>query len=350
MLKKCLFVFVSAAFLFASYPGATKTSLPDKKIKIHNKILAKIDDKIISTMDLKKRLDFVFYQQFPEYSDVPEAKYQFYSAQWRPLLEEMVNNALILSEALSKEEKMQKDVIDEAEIKKEIEDRFGPDVIKNLNKAGLVYDEVFQDLREKKIMDIMLWTAVYSKVFSQITPKRIHEEYQAFVENHPPQNKIDYQVVTIRGKDEPHTKLVTDTAYKVLQTQGLEAVDALKPMVEKQLEDSEFTLNISNREEKEERQLSQAYLSQLSQLAINAISAPIEQLSRNNTKSFRIFIVYNKSKEEIPAFESMEKKLAEQLQHTLIQEKRDDYVKKLRQNYGLGETITDPSFVPFVLE
>jgi hypothetical protein len=301
-------------------------------------------------MDLKKRLDSIFYQQYPEYSHVPEARFQFYQANWRPLLEEMVNNALILSEALSKEEKAKHEIVDEGEIKKEIEEKFGPNVVENLNKAGLTYQEVFEEIREKKIMNIMLWTTVYSKVFQQVTPQKIQQEYNQYLTQHPEQDKLKYQVLTIKGKDKEHTQHIASAAHAVLVNEGLESLDTLKSIVEKKLEDSEFSLQVSQVYENEEKQVSKPFLSQLVKLTPNVLSAPIEQSARDQSIIYRIFILLEKTKIKPESFEKIEKQLVNQLHNELIPQKQLEYFKKLRKEHGIGERTADPTFVPFVLE
>ncbi len=70
-----------------------------QKIAVNNKILAKVNGKVISTVDIMKKMDMQFYKRFPQYVTSVEARYQFYLANWGHVLQEFIDKELILADA-----------------------------------------------------------------------------------------------------------------------------------------------------------------------------------------------------------------------------------------------------------
>lgn len=91
---------------------------------IHNRILATINGKTFSVMDVVKKMDVYLAQNFPEYLESTVQRFQFYSNNWRRILSQMIDNELILADA----EKL-KIKIPDAEVREKIYERFGPNVM-----------------------------------------------------------------------------------------------------------------------------------------------------------------------------------------------------------------------------
>ncbi|KAM9955010.1 hypothetical protein ACTFIW_000840 [Dictyostelium discoideum] len=60
-------------------------------ITIDNQILATVRDHVITVLDLVKKMDMIFYRQYPEYRSSPEAGLQFYQTHWRAVLKEAID-------------------------------------------------------------------------------------------------------------------------------------------------------------------------------------------------------------------------------------------------------------------
>ncbi|MGA8165085.1 MAG: hypothetical protein WB791_08700, partial [Waddliaceae bacterium] len=71
----------------------------DRYIFINNRILSQVNGKAISIVDVMKKMDLLFYRQFPQYSSSVEARFQFYEINWRHVWEDLVDKELILAEA-----------------------------------------------------------------------------------------------------------------------------------------------------------------------------------------------------------------------------------------------------------
>src|SRR5665647_2210950 len=79
--------------------GKLKGPAVESKIFVNNRILARVNGKPISAYDVMKKMDIIFFKQFPEYMSSTEARFQFYTYNWAHELEEMVTKELILADA-----------------------------------------------------------------------------------------------------------------------------------------------------------------------------------------------------------------------------------------------------------
>ena len=44
---------------------------------VHNRILAKVNGKAISVVDIMKKMDILFYREYPQYTSSSQARFQF---------------------------------------------------------------------------------------------------------------------------------------------------------------------------------------------------------------------------------------------------------------------------------
>src|SRR5690349_1216698 len=100
-----VFVFFSC-FLFSSLFGVEKTPQKTERslsvrgsIIVDNRVLALVRGHVITVYDLVKKLNMIFYRQFPEYRSVPEARFQFYQTHWKAMLQDAVERYLVLAYA-----------------------------------------------------------------------------------------------------------------------------------------------------------------------------------------------------------------------------------------------------------
>src|SRR5580704_3365582 len=71
----------------------------ERKIVVNNRILAKVNGKAISVLDIMKKMDMLFYRQYPQYANNAEARQQFYSMYWKTALQECIDKELIMADA-----------------------------------------------------------------------------------------------------------------------------------------------------------------------------------------------------------------------------------------------------------
>ena len=104
----------------------------ERHVNVNNRILAVVNGKPLSVYDVMKKMDVHFYRQFPEYASSAEARHQFYQAQWKNMLRDLVDKELILADAESA-----KVEVSAGDVRQEMENMFGPNIIANLDKLGM---------------------------------------------------------------------------------------------------------------------------------------------------------------------------------------------------------------------
>ena len=150
MLKRILPILVLAASLMANEDSPYASPLPkaeEQHIIINNRPLVKIFDKTISLMDVTKRMDLFLHRYWPAAFDSKAGLYQYYAGNWRETLDEMFNNQFILKEA--EEKKME---VSDGEVREEMEERFAPNIMANLDKLNLTYEEAKEHIHEQLVV------------------------------------------------------------------------------------------------------------------------------------------------------------------------------------------------------
>src|SRR5579871_780542 len=107
-----------------------------QELVVYNRILAKVNDKTISVIDVMKKMDLFLQKYYPQFAGSKAARYQFYSSQWRETLTQMIDQELMIADA----EKLEVKVTD-AEVREELLNRFGPNIMTVLDGLGVTYDE-----------------------------------------------------------------------------------------------------------------------------------------------------------------------------------------------------------------
>src|SRR5262249_17801417 len=142
-------------------------------IVVNNRILARINEKAISVVDLMKKLDVLFYREFPQYTSSKVARYQFYQANWKNVLQELIDKELILADA--EENKLP---ISSGDVRQEMEQLFGPNIIANLDKVGLSFDDAWKIVQGDITIRRMMYMRVNAKAMRQVTPQDVWAAYE----------------------------------------------------------------------------------------------------------------------------------------------------------------------------
>jgi hypothetical protein len=331
-----LFAFGLAANPFMEYSK-------EQKIAVQNAILAKVNGKTISMMDVKKKMDMVFHQSYPQLIDSNQARFQFYEASWRHVLMDMIDNELIISDATDKEIKLT-----DGEIREVMEERFGPNVMQTLDKIGLTYDETWKMVKSELMVQRMTWWFVHSKAVSSVTPQDIRQAFRLHLEQHPAYSEWKYRVVSIRV-DEPNEALAEDI-YKTLtelRKAPNEAQEALKAF-----EAPGVSIAVSNEFEAKTQDLSDLHRASLEGLTPGSYGKPSFQMSRADKKTtYRIFYLDSKSDFPAPAFEALSQQLRNELIQKAVVQESEGYLGKLRKHYGFDVDKAIPEDLhPFSLQ
>ncbi len=336
---KNIFVFAFASALFCGgvcqmpqLGGFTPNQSESYEIVMNNRLLVKLNGKSISVMDVKKKMDLILREHHPEALSSNLLLYQFYSQNWRPTLQEMIDSELIKMEA-----ETFKINISDGDIRQEMDKRFGPNVVKKLDELSLTYDEAKELIHDEIIVRNMTWYRVYAKVLQDATPELVKQQYASYIQKHPVKDEWVYKMASIRGDDE--TGAIAKHAYSLLLNAGQTSLD-------KSALPSNVIFNVSDTMTVAAKDLSNDVLKVLENLPKNTYSEPISQKSRTDGQPvYRMFYVVDHKKDETPSFESVSSKIHETLIQHLIEGQRDEYFCKLRKRF-LSEDLVVKNLFP----
>lgn len=319
------------------------------RIAVNNRILTKVNNKTISVLDVMKKMNVIISRHFPQIENSPEGRYQFYSTQWKDALLQMVDQELMIADAEKIELK-----IPDSDIREKLQERFGPNVVDNLEKIGISYEEAKEMIRTDLVVQRMTWYRVNSKALLSINPQDVKVAYRAYCENNASQDEWKYQTLSIRAPDEQIAKELSEKATALLN-QGKAGLAAVAEELKSLELPPDTSIAVSQELSVPEKDLSESHKTILTSLDQGAFSQPIEQKSRSGDKQAvkRIFQLKEHVKKEISPFDKISNQLEDQLIENAINDEMDVYLAKIRQRFGFDpqqmmETIPS-NFQPFVL-
>lgn len=352
-------------FLFASFFSAVAwlASLEAKgepflfgndkelQIVINNRILAKVNGKAISVMDLIKKMDMQFYRQFPEYTSSVQARFQFYQANWKYVLEELIDKELILADA--QEAKVP---ISQGDVRQEMEALFGPNIVTNLDKVGLTFDEASKMVLADITIRRMMYFRVHSKAINQVTPQVIRNFYEDYAKDNIRDNEWVFNVITIRHRDAKRAEEVAKQAHYLLSVDRVSPADLAEKLKEQTTSTRRPpTITISEEFHTKEKELSEGFKGMLVTLQPDSYSQPMSQKSRSdNSTVYRIFYLKTMVPGGTIPFTELESKMKDTLIEKAIGKESEAYIAKLRQHFDVQETqlkeILSSDSPPFMLK
>lgn len=354
-MKKTIFLslylfLVATALPVYSDPAFLLGQEESKQIFVNNRILAKVNGKAISVIDVMKKMDMQFYRQYPQYTSSVMARFQFYQLAWKQVLQELIDKELLLADA--EENHL---TVTSADIRQEMEDLFGPNIIANLDKINLSFEEAWKMIKEDTIIKRMLYIRAHSKATKKVTPQDVRNAYEEFAKNNTRNDEWHYQVISIRDPDPTQGADVANFCYQLLAKDKI-AFDSL-PKQATSFANWKSTTKVSVSEEfhHTEKDLSPSYKEILLKQPANSFTQPIAQKSRGDGSSvFRIFYL----KEMIPGgvipFSEVEAQLKNQLVDQAVSDETDVYLKKLHHHYNVQQSllldVNGSDFEPFVLK
>lgn len=322
-----------------------------QRLVVNNRILAKVNGKPISVVDVMKKMDVLFYREFPQYTSSIQARNQFYKVNWKHILEELVSKELVLADA--EENKLP---VTNGDVRQEMEQLFGPNIIGNLDKINLTYDEAQKIVQGDIIIRRMIAYKVNGKALRKVTPQVVRTAYDEFIlkpENIKP-DIWQYTVVSVRDNDATRGAEAANFVYELLNEKV--PADELTQKVKENSLFEKTQVNVSEEYRLEEKDISKNYKEILAGMQPGTHSQPISQKSRsdNSTHLFRIFILKNMKKGGVPSFNEMENKIKDQLLDQAVAQETDLYIKKLRAHFDVQEDYLknsdEKSFEPFSLK
>ncbi len=323
----------------------------ESKIYINNRILARVNGKPISTYDLMKKMDLAFFRQYPQYAGSIDARFQFYEMSWKPALDEMIDKELILADA--QESKIE---VSSGDVRQEIELSFGPNIIANLDKAGLSYEEASKIMQEDIIIRRLLAGRVHSKALRQVTPSKVRQTYDTFIQD-PANTRLtqwSYRIVTIKERNLQKTEETAKAAYQLLM-QGVSLDQLSAQLKDRKILGRKGKVTVSNVIQHNDKEISKDYRDILITLDKGMYSQPFANKSRSSkTTVYRILSIEEKNPGGIPSYKEMESILKEKLLDQEIDKETDLYLQKLRQHYHIRqnelESFLPPGYQPFIFK
>jgi len=332
-----------ALFLFAFSSSPKLVPLePVDEIVIQNRILVKINEKNISVLDVVKQIDLFLSRHYPQYLYSKAAKYQYYTSQWRPFLQQMIDTELMVLDAESCNVK-----ISEGDVREEIQNRFGPNVMEQLELLGISYEEMKKIVHQEMLVQRIQWLRVTSKVLQRVTSEELKKSYQKYLLNNENKGSWKYQFLTIRSQNLAKSQEVGQMIFDLKE--GVEgelskALSRVKGGVE-----GLVSLSLSQEFQLEEGELSKEHKELLLQLNQGDWSLPVVQISRDGTETVRIFHLKGHQQQTPRSFQAIAKELKQELLNEFFVEENQKYLNRLQLKFGFNQSFLQiaPSWEPF---
>ena len=320
-----------------------------KNIAVNNRILAKVNGNCITVLDVMKKMDFVFYKQYEQYADSTEIRYEFYKVNWQPFLEEMINKELILLDA--KELKIS---VAKGDVRQEIERLFGPDIITNLEKLHLDFNEVWNMIETDLKIQRIMYSKVNFKANNKVLPQLIKEEYTKYLQENKKINKLSYRILSIKDPNHALGAQLSQQVYDLLTVDKLPLENITEYVTSKLNLDSHTKFQVSQTFENTPKSLSKNYSDALKLLKPLEFSKPIAQKSKSTGATiYRIFYLESVEESPIDSFHEQEGKIKEKLFEKAFTEEMHEYITLLRNKFYIQESNqkkeNSTNFLPFKL-
>ena len=220
--------------------------------------------------------------------------------------------------------------ISDGEVREELEERFGPNIMVNLDKVNYEYEEAREMIRREITVQQLIGMKVHSKAFQVITPQVIKNAYEDYLVKNPVEDEWTYQVLSIRGKDEAQCEGVAEKAQNLLEKEG-QPIEKLPSL----LEEDGVTVSLSDDYSGSSQKLSKMHFDVIKALTPDSYSAPVSQVSRfDNSKVIRIFHVKDLVKNLPESFDQMHDKIKNELLFETSDKEKRAYVKSLKKRFG----------------
>lgn len=331
---------------FLLFGAADTLFMPDDshlRIVVNNRVLANVNGKPITVIDVMKRMDLLFLKQFPEYTSSVNARHQFYQVSWKRILSELIDKELILADA--KETKME---VANGDVRQEMEELFGPNIILSLDKIGQTLEDATKIIAGDILLRRMVFLKVTSKAMTKVTPQVLREYYTHYaIENREP-TVLTYRMLTLRDADPAWAETKSKQIYEQLAHQKVPADDILK-----QLEEDKGAISLTKEFTHNEKEIAPQNKEVLLTLQEGEISLPQKQTTREGNVVYRIFLVSKRVEGHTPSYQEAEQKMKEELLDVAMSVEQKNYLDRLRRHFAVKESqlkdMVPEEFAPFTL-
>ncbi len=319
---------------------------PLHQLRVHNCILAEVNGKRISTLDVLKKMEQYAEANYPELKKDPYALFHFLSNNWRPFLTQLVDQSLILADAEHVEIK-----ISPAEIREALHQNFGPKISENLSTQGLSFDDAWQMTYADLAIQRMSWFRLQSKAMASVGPSDIRKAYQTYLQASPSKETWEYQVLSLTSPSPEGSKWWAEQTLSWIDSFHFSPEELLAYLQSyEKTENAQLQYTLSKRYTSEGRSLSNQYLQSLRPLKEGEWSSPIQIKTKDPTKSpYKLLYLHKYTVTPPASFEEMAPKLHNELLSKALRAEQPAYLKKLRANFHVKEYTTDSDGKPLQL-
>jgi hypothetical protein len=354
-------IFSLIAVSYALEANPFNTSLPSsqesllfnassEEIIINHRILAKVNDKLISVIDVMKKMDLIFYKQYPQYADSKRARLQFYQMQWRHVLQDLIDRELVAADA--SEHQL---TISLPDIRKEMEKTLGPNIIESLDKTGLTLEEATKMLQEDVILRQMMSARVNTRAQKSLTPQNVRLAYEEYAKANTKPAEWIYSVISVRNANSALAQAAAQKAHDALISGTLSwEDDLLQKITAIEGVDPSTTFSVSEEYRHSEKEMSLTNKEVLLLLQPDGYSAPVAQKSRSDQSIvYRIFYLKEMSEGGVPVLADVELDIKEKLYQQAVERETKVYLKRLHEHFGYNESdvkaMIPEDFQPFTM-
>ena len=240
--------------------------------------------------------------------------------------------------------------INSGDIRSEMETLFGPNIIGNLDKIGMTFDEAWNIVKGDFTIQRMLFVRVNSRAMHHVTPLEVRNLYQEYAQSNIRPDKWIYQVVTIRDKDPTAGAQMANSVYQLLTEEGIPLADIPTKAKELTALSKTSQVNISDEYKHDDKEVSPVYKGILQDTPPGTYSKPSAQKSRTDKSTvFRLFYLKEMIPGGAPPFNEVENTLKQKLLEKNMIAESKKYLNKLRKHFDIQEMVPE-EFQPFSLK
>lgn len=342
---KALFLFLALLLL----PCLAFADEADGELVINNRILATVNGKSLTVIDVMKKMDVYLARSYPDFARSAKNRYQFFATNWRNTLKQMVENLLIIADA----ERLDAKIVTDAEIREKIHERHGPNVMASLDQLGITLEEAWEMIYQEMVVHKMTGYRVVNKAMDKVGPQEIKKAYEQYLVANPPKEEWKYRVISIRSATELLGNIYAQQACALLHGDPLSFEELAQKLKDSLNAETEVKLNVSQEYQIEGKDLSDSHKMVLAALQPGTYSEPIPQVSRQDRSIVhRIFYLQEHVVTPAPTFDAMVENLQDEILQREVLKELPHYIERLQKQFNITKDPLEaiPSdFQPFTL-
>jgi len=338
-MKLLRFVFLLLVCLIQTVYSSEKQA----EIQADRRMLVRVRNSIITFADVMKKMDFIFYQQFPQLRTVPKERLKFYEANWKHVLQDLIERRLIM--IFAEENHME---VQHGDIREELEGIFGPNVLLALYDAKVPVDDAHEMVRQEIMMRRILSFYVKAAVLASVTPQRVKERYRVKYENMALQEKISWRILALKAPAEVDSQQLVNKLIFSLN-EGKSTFEEEKAALPENCE-----LTISPLFVTESSQIAAGLKPILDAAEKNIWTAPLQSKDmKNGIVKWNSYLVQERTQGEKIPLSAVEDEIREELVGPVLEERKRVFVNDLLKKYDVIFTMSEKemeTYKPFSLQ